>query len=209
MPVSSCWTVDLISSTRRGYQTCKTCIKKIKSGFKCGGFHILLKVLYFVTTRKYPLVEKQRLQVAIIYLRYSRACSIHGCILPLTRKLTLNFHACLHILLSLLPLREWETARRHSSLNNSWPFDEGKNMVTWEFIKRSFLRQFKGDCWQNTFTGLTIKRALIFHCYNVFSHTSTSRFRSPLTTDPPPPAPCTYCLSLSNTHSPYLQLLLV
>ena len=137
--------------------------------------------------KEIPLVEKQRLQVAIIYLRYSRACLIHGCILPLTRKLTLNFHACLHILFSLLPLREWETARRQSSVNNSWPFDEGKDMVTWEFKKRSFLRQFKGDCWQNTFTGLTIKRALIFHCYNVFSHTSTSRFRSPLTTDPPPP----------------------
>lgn len=141
MPVSSCWTVDLISSTRRGYQTCKTWIKIIKSGFKCGKFQILLKVLYFVTTRKYPLVYKQRLQVAIIYLRYGRACSARGS-WP-----SISTHAFIFCL-PYYPWGKWGTARSQSSMNISWPFDEGKNMVTWEFIKRSFLRQFKGDYWQ-------------------------------------------------------------
>ena len=141
MPVSSCWTVDLISSTRRVYQTCRTWIKIIKSGFKCGKFHILLKVLYFVTTRKYPLVYKQRLQVAIIYLRYGRACSARGS-WP-----SISTHAFIFCF-PYYPWGKWGTARSQSSMNISWPFDEGKNMVTWEFIKRIFLRQFKGDYWQ-------------------------------------------------------------
>ena len=141
MPVSSCWTVDLISSTRRVYQTCKTWIKIIKSGFKCGKFHILLKVLYFVTTRKYPLVYKQRLQVAIIYLGYGRACSARGS-WP-----SISTHAFIFCF-PYYPWGKWGTAWSQSSVNISWPFDEGKNMVTWEFIKRSFLRQFKGDYWQ-------------------------------------------------------------
>ena len=125
----------------KGYQTCKTWIKIIKSGFKCGKFHILLKVLYFVTTRKYPLVYKQRLQVAIIYLRYGRACSARGS-WP-----SISTHAFIFCF-PYYPWGKWGTARSQSSVNISWPFDEGKNMVTWEFIKRSFLRQFKGDYWQ-------------------------------------------------------------